>query len=254
MKYLEKHNSNNQVSLELLDSPGIIPSNMIDDQESALLLAACNCIGDASYDNQHVASYLLQYIQTLHVMKHDLLMAPHWRQKVKQKYGFDPLSPVSMNIFASQIGKKDNSLYNGDELLHMTAQNVSCGDYESAARRILQDFRSGRMGPIVLQLAEDYENQEHDQNHETRESSTTNSLNCLKSDRSEEKIISYKTSIHYIKSKGYELPSFLQDENNSATKSKENKLSTFYNPRNIHDKTCRKKESEKVEKGIFDKW
>jgi 50S ribosome-binding GTPase len=36
---------------ELLDSPGIIPS-YLDDQSDALLLAACNCIGEASYDNQ----------------------------------------------------------------------------------------------------------------------------------------------------------------------------------------------------------
>lgn len=36
---------------ELLDSPGIIPANM-DNQEDALLLAVCNSIGDGAYDNQ----------------------------------------------------------------------------------------------------------------------------------------------------------------------------------------------------------
>ena len=36
---------------ELLDSPGIIPAKMVD-QSDAVLLAACNCIGTAAYDNQ----------------------------------------------------------------------------------------------------------------------------------------------------------------------------------------------------------
>jgi ribosome biogenesis GTPase A len=36
---------------ELLDSPGIIPANLVD-QDDAALLAACNCIGEAAYDNQ----------------------------------------------------------------------------------------------------------------------------------------------------------------------------------------------------------
>jgi ribosome biogenesis GTPase A len=36
---------------ELLDSPGVIPANLVD-QDDAALLAACNCIGQAAYDNQ----------------------------------------------------------------------------------------------------------------------------------------------------------------------------------------------------------
>ena len=36
---------------ELLDSPGIIPAKMVD-QSDAILLAACNCVGQAAYDNQ----------------------------------------------------------------------------------------------------------------------------------------------------------------------------------------------------------
>ena len=64
---------------ELLDSPGIIPANM-DNQEDALLLAVCNSIGDGAYDNQvsgaqsHTTIYLLILIcsvcfsrETLHL-------------------------------------------------------------------------------------------------------------------------------------------------------------------------------------------
>lgn len=41
----------NKKEYELLDSPGIIPASL-EDQSDALLLAACHCIGEASYDNQ----------------------------------------------------------------------------------------------------------------------------------------------------------------------------------------------------------
>jgi ribosome biogenesis GTPase A len=41
----------NKKEYELLDSPGIIPASL-SDQSDALLLASCNCIGEASYDNQ----------------------------------------------------------------------------------------------------------------------------------------------------------------------------------------------------------
>merc|ERR1712187_92062 len=111
------------------------------------------------------------------------------------------------------------------------------------------------MGPIVLQLAKNYENQEHRQNHETSETSKDNSFNSCKSDRNEEDFISYETSIYYIKDKGYDLPSFLQDGNKSLKKSNGNELTDFYGTRKIYDrydKTCENKQTEEVEKGIFD--
>jgi len=38
-------------------------------------------------------------------------------------------------------------------MLFQVAYNTCNGDLESAARKILQDFRSGRMGPMALQVA-----------------------------------------------------------------------------------------------------
>ena len=46
---------------ELLDSPGIIPSDMID-QNDALLLADCNSVGVGAYDNQVSDLLAFQYI------------------------------------------------------------------------------------------------------------------------------------------------------------------------------------------------
>ena len=52
----------NKSGFELLDSPGIIPSDMID-QGDALLLAACNSVGVGAYDNQVRHWTMSQYTQ-----------------------------------------------------------------------------------------------------------------------------------------------------------------------------------------------
>ena len=41
----------------------------------------------------------------------------------------------------------------GEDMLFIVADNTCRGDPENAARKILQDFRNGRMGPVALQLA-----------------------------------------------------------------------------------------------------
>jgi hypothetical protein len=43
----------------------------------------------------------------------------------------------------------------GEEMVYMVADNTCKGSPEDASRKILQDFRSGRMGPICLQVAPD---------------------------------------------------------------------------------------------------
>lgn len=121
---------------ELLDSPGVIPAKMID-QSDAVLLAACNCIGDAAYDNQAVAAYLFEWLKALHVMGKADVAAPQWIKKCKERYGFHPL--------------KDN--LTGEDMLFKVADKSCHGNPEDASRKILQDFRTGRLGPICLQLA-----------------------------------------------------------------------------------------------------
>eukprot|EP00980_Cylindrotheca_fusiformis_P016151 scaffold4805_cov136-Cylindrotheca_fusiformis.AAC.6 len=132
---------------ELLDSPGIIPAKMVD-QSDALLLAACNCIGQAAYDNQAVAAYLCEWLKTIHVMEKQHLTAPDWRPKCQERYGFDPLEPKD---------KETGELLTGEDMLFLVADNTCQGDPEDASRKILQDFRSGRMGAISLQLAPETE-------------------------------------------------------------------------------------------------
>lgn len=158
---------------ELLDSPGIIPSDMLD-QNDALLLAACNSIGVGAYDNQAVASYLCDRIQSIVLMGKSALAAPYWREKCIERYGFDPILPLSEQKIAARWGSDQptdessstwmafaaanhDRIPTGEDMLFIVADNTCRGDPENAARKILQDFRVGRMGPVALQLAPDTE-------------------------------------------------------------------------------------------------
>ena len=132
-------------NFELLDSPGIIPVNLID-QSDALLVAACNSIGQASYDNQKVAAYLLQYIQALHFMDKGIVTSPQWPKKFQDRFYFDPLAIHSFE-------GEEPRIPTGEDMLFMIADNTCQGNPEDAARKILMDFRMGRMGLISLQLA-----------------------------------------------------------------------------------------------------
>ena len=75
------------------------------------------------------------------------MTAPEWPQKCKERYGFDPMEEVCIH---------DNStptLRSGEDMLFLVADHKCRGDPEDAARKILQDFRAGRMGPTCLQVA-----------------------------------------------------------------------------------------------------
>lgn len=59
-----------------------------------------------------------------------------------ERYGMDPLEK-----------NEHGTYYTGEDLLFQVADLKCRGDLEDASRKILQDFRSGRLGPICLQLA-----------------------------------------------------------------------------------------------------
>jgi ribosome biogenesis GTPase A len=130
---------------ELLDSPGIIPAVLVD-QSDATLLAACNCIGDAAYDNQAVAAYLCEWLLSLYRLGYGPVSAPDWQKKAKERYAFDPLEDK-----VNEDGTAGPRT--GEDMLFEVAANTCQGDPEDAARKILQDYRTGRMGLICLQVA-----------------------------------------------------------------------------------------------------
>ena len=235
-------------SFELLDSPGIIPANM-EDQSDALLLAAVNSIGDAAYDNQAVAAYLMEWIKTLYLMKKEG-NAPQWREKVKERYRFDPLLPlkdqpllvkgylnsgIDIDLDSDdndeQENEEGNRLLTGEDMLFMVADNTCMGDPENASRKILQDFRSGRMGPISLQLAPTRESDEGQTavpvTPDTMRAAVMNQWDTINGNNDQKKADELSeeakqrsiTAQQVAKAKGLELPPIMTEEKDSSNTS-----------------------------------
>jgi ribosome biogenesis GTPase A len=109
-------------TLELLDSPGVIPSRL-ECQEDAIKLAICDDIGDAAYDNQRVAAAFI-----------DLLVKLEYESILKSRYGLDALTMT------------------GEDYLYQLAMTRYKEDQERAALQILNDFRKGIIGAIPLEF------------------------------------------------------------------------------------------------------
>jgi hypothetical protein len=95
--------------------------------------------------------------------------APEWRDNCRKRWGFDPLEPVPVeNPFAAVEDEDAGSTryITGEEMLYKVADNTCKGSPEDASRKILQDFRSGRMGPICLQVAPIVNNSDDDNDSE----------------------------------------------------------------------------------------
>jgi ribosome biogenesis GTPase A len=115
--------------LELLDAPGVIPWKL-DNQLAALKLAICDDIGEASYDNQRVAATLVDLLKELETTGAGLLPA----SPLKSRYELDPTELT------------------GEDYLHALANHRHKGDIERTARQMLNDFRTGFLGAIPLEL------------------------------------------------------------------------------------------------------
>lgn len=109
-------------TLELLDAPGVIPTQ-IKKQEDALKLAICEDIGEAAYENQQVAVALIEFLQDLNLQ----------------------------HLLASRYQLEFNAL-SGDIYLQELAEHRHKGDIERTARQLLNDFRKGLLGNIALEL------------------------------------------------------------------------------------------------------
>ncbi|CAD5918371.1 DAR GTPase 3, chloroplastic [Planktothrix tepida] len=109
-------------TLELLDAPGVIPTQ-IKKQEDALKLAICEDIGEAAYENQQVAVALIEFLQDLNLQ----------------------------HLLATRYQLEFNAL-SGDIYLQELAEHRHKGDIERTARQLLNDFRKGLLGNIALEL------------------------------------------------------------------------------------------------------
>lgn len=120
--------------LELLDAPGIIPWKL-NNQLAALKLAMCDDIGEASYDNQRVAGELVDLLKQIEYTAAGLL----------------PVGAIPESPLQSRYGL-DDAPFTGEEYLQALASERHKGNVERTARQLLNDFRTGLLGLIPLEL------------------------------------------------------------------------------------------------------
>lgn len=106
--------------IDLLDTPGIIPT-VQDNQEIALKLACVNSVGENAYDNEHVARELLRLLARYEGM-------------VREYYKL-PEGEISLE----NIAHSRNWIVQGAK-----------PDVERTAAFVLLNFRSGKIGKIIL--------------------------------------------------------------------------------------------------------
>ena len=106
--------------LELLDTPGIIPTRQ-DNQLQATKLAFVSSVSENAYSPEPVARVLLE-----------ILLNTKNANFIKQYYKVDDLTLESIAVNRNWIIKGDNP------------------DTERTAIYVLKDFREGRMGKIIL--------------------------------------------------------------------------------------------------------
>lgn len=115
--------------IELLDAPGVLPSRL-NDQDAALKLAICDDIGEAAYDNQRIAAALVD------LLKHLEATAPKFltTHALQSRYNLDA------------------EFLTGESYLAALAEQRHQGDIERTARQMLNDFRTGLLGKIALEV------------------------------------------------------------------------------------------------------
>lgn len=119
-------------SLELLDTPGILWPRF-EDQKVGLLLAFIGSINDEILNKDELALELLTFL------------AEHYPQVLKERYGIEDAGNQSGAVeMLEQIARERGCLQKG-----------GIPDLSKAASILLDDFRSGRLGRITLELPEE---------------------------------------------------------------------------------------------------
>lgn len=119
-------------NMELLDMPGVLWPKF-DDQKAAQKLAFTGAINDDIMDLEALASLLLQHL------------AASYPEALQQRYKLSDVTQMQTDGFAllEQLGKRRGMLVSGGEV-----------NTERAAITLLDEFRSGKLGRITLELPE----------------------------------------------------------------------------------------------------
>ena len=114
--------------IELLDTPGIIPT-VQDDQFQALKLACVNSIGENAYDSEYVAQELLK------------ILSVNYKEAVRKYYGFEENETIDL----PSIALKRKWILKGFE-----------PDIIRTSQIVLSCFREGKIGKFTLDGIEEY--------------------------------------------------------------------------------------------------
>ena len=115
--------------IELLDTPGIIPT-VQQDQFQALKLACVNSIGENAYDSEYVASELLK------------ILAKNYKEVLDKYYGFENSEEITLETIAI----KKNWLIKGAQ-----------PDIIRTSQIVLSTFRDGKISKFTLETPKEYE-------------------------------------------------------------------------------------------------
>ena len=179
-----------------------------------------------------MAAHLCEWVKSLHLMGKGYVTVPKWREVCKEQYaGIGPLEERDFRDAMDQVVRR---LPTCEDMLQYVAEYTACnGDLENAARKILQDFRSGCWGLAALQIAPlteegDGELYVHIQNMCQQTTQQSQKPTSLKN-ANERTVEQQQQAVQTAQDLGLELPPSMQQPNNAA------------------------KESE-VGKGLFDGW
>ena len=114
--------------IELLDTPGIIPT-VQDNQFQALKLACVNSIGENAYDSEYVAGGLIEILKKL------------YNKDLRKYYGFSDTDEIAIETIAF---KKSWILKGGKPDLKRTSQII------------LSTFQNGKIGNFTLDRTEEF--------------------------------------------------------------------------------------------------
>jgi ribosome biogenesis GTPase A len=112
---------------ELIDTPGLM-APVIKDERDGLMLAASHLIGPESYDNQEVAAFLAE------------VLLARYPGLLRTRYGFE-VEGMDGHRLIREIAARRGYLGKGGKPQH-----------EKAARALLQDYRSGLIGRVTLEM------------------------------------------------------------------------------------------------------
>ena len=114
--------------IELLDTPGIIPT-VQDDQFQALKLACVNSIGDNAYDSEYVAQKLIE------------ILCKNYKNELEKYYGFEFDNVPTLE----EIAHKKAWVLKGAQ-----------ADTKRTSQIILSVFREGKIGKFTLETPDEY--------------------------------------------------------------------------------------------------